>query len=113
MKTLEQLKDAMVDLQRRRAALQQEMNAFDALQREIADLRQRSPADGNARRKLERLDVLMKNGGQHLVDQVVSQAGKAERCMQKIDEEFQKLAARTDEPPREMRQAGRLRRVFV
>ncbi|WDD90564.1 hypothetical protein Bsp3421_000424 (plasmid) [Burkholderia sp. FERM BP-3421] len=113
MKTVAQLKEAMGDLQRRRSTLQREMAAFDALQREIVSLRQRSQADGEARRKLERLDALMKNGGQHLVDALVKQAGQAERCMQKIGEELQQLAAPAEAAPREVRQVAKFRRAFV
>jgi hypothetical protein len=88
------------------------MTAFDALQREIVRLRERAPVDGDARRKLERLDALMKNGGQHLVDGLVEQAGEAERCMKRIGEELQQLAP-ADAEPRKTRQAAKFQRAFV
>ncbi|MGT0250534.1 hypothetical protein [Burkholderia pyrrocinia] len=113
MKTVAQLKDAMGDLRCRHSTLRREMAAFDALQREIVSLRQRSHADGEARRKLERLDALMKNGGQHLVDALVKQAGQAERCMQKIGEELQQLTAPAEVAPSEVRQVAKFRRAFV
>ena len=113
MKAVEQLKNAIADLQRRRSTLQREMAMFDALQCEIVHLRQRSHADGDARRKLERLDALMKNGGQELVDRLVRQAGQAERCMKKIGEELKPLAAPDKAAPREAQQVSKFRRAFV
>jgi hypothetical protein len=113
MRTVEQLKEAMADLRHRRSTLQREMAAFDALQREIVSLRQRAPADGDARRKLERLDALMKHGGQQQVDEIVRQAGQAERCMKKIDDALQQLAVPADAAPRETRQAAKFSRAFV
>ncbi|RXV65302.1 hypothetical protein D1006_34875 [Burkholderia stabilis] len=113
MKAVDQLKNAMSDLQRRRSTLRKGVAMFDALQCEIVNLRQRSHADGDARRKLERLDALMKNGGQDLVERIVRQAGQAERCMKKIGEDLLPVTEPAKAAPRETQQGAKFRRTFV
>ena len=93
MQGFDQLKDAMAGLRRRKEAMVEQMQAFKALQDEIAALRTRAGHDANARKKLQRLDELMKNGGQSLADRLANQAGKTERYLKQISEDFAQIAA--------------------
>ncbi|MDN7673341.1 hypothetical protein QZM22_12620 [Burkholderia oklahomensis] len=116
MQGLEQLKDAMTDLRRRKEAMREQMQAFGALQDEIAALRARAAHDPDARRKLQRLDDLMRHGGQGLTDRMNEQAGKAERCLKALGDEIAQLAggaAPEAAASRESRAVKQFNRAFV
>ncbi|AOJ71473.1 MULTISPECIES: hypothetical protein [Burkholderia] len=116
MQGLEQLKDAMTDLHRRKEAMREQMQAFEALQDEIAALRARAARDPDARRKLQRLDDLMKHGGQGLAERMTEQAGKTEQCLKRLGDEIAQLAlaaAPQPEASRERRTPRKFARAFV
>lgn len=55
------LQHLMRDLQQRQKGLGEQLQAFEALQQEIAQLQQRAPHDAQARQRLNRLARAMQN----------------------------------------------------
>ncbi len=98
MKELEELKAVMGDLQRRRAALNEQAQEFQTLQNEITELRQRARYDQDAAKKIRRLDDTMKNGGASMTEKIFERVGKTEQCLQKVSDEFKTLAADVPQP---------------
>ncbi|RKT98756.1 hypothetical protein C7H84_35240 [Burkholderia sp. Nafp2/4-1b] len=92
MHELDQLKDAMTDLRRHKDALRGQMQEFQEVQKEIAELRARASRDPDARRKLQRFDDLMKQGGDGLVERMHIQADRIEVCLKRLGDGFAQLS---------------------
>jgi predicted RNase H-like nuclease (RuvC/YqgF family) len=92
MEQLDQLKALTADFQRHQSALKKQAREYEALQREIAELRKRSAFDPDARRKLQRLDDAMRSGGKQLQEQIAEKTANLETVCARLGEELKKLA---------------------
>jgi hypothetical protein len=70
MGQLDRFKKAADDFKKQEFALKKQAQEYEALQREIAALRERAPFDADARRKLERLDEYMSTSGRQLQERM-------------------------------------------
>jgi septal ring factor EnvC (AmiA/AmiB activator) len=97
MKQLDQFRAMVADLRRQESSLKSQAREYEALQREISRLRERSATDPDARRRLKRLDDAMKSGGQQLQDQIAEKAVKLEAACNQLGERLNELSSSGDD----------------
>lgn len=119
MNELVELKSLIDSLQRRRAGFKNQLAEFKILQQEIAVLQQNSGSDPVARSKLQKLDLVMKSGGQQLHQQIISNVAKAEKTFANLGKQLKQLApdegksALSGAVPAKPVVVKKLRRAFV
>ncbi|MEX3956753.1 hypothetical protein [Trinickia sp. EG282A] len=91
MEQLDKFKNVVDTFKKQEFALQKQAREYEALQREIAVLRERAAFDADARRKLERLDEVMRSGGQQLQNQVREKTRRLQSVINGIADKFVEL----------------------
>ncbi|WP_157664158.1 hypothetical protein [Burkholderia ubonensis] len=117
MQELKQFEVVMAEFRRSRIAMRDQLREFQALQVEIAELRKRAPSDAEARRKLARLDDVMKGGGQELMSRLFAKVDDFKSKLAKLNNECDNQsdggAAQRNAISRENRSNGKFNRTFV
>ncbi|PTB18603.1 hypothetical protein C9I57_21535 [Trinickia symbiotica] len=91
MEQLDKFKNVVDTFKKQEFALKKQAREYEALQREIAVLRERAAFDADARRKLERLDEVMSSGGQQLQNQVQEKTRRLQSVINGIADQFIEL----------------------
>jgi hypothetical protein len=89
----EELKLVATQMRKNKDALCEQLTEFQELRKEISDLHHKATCDPSARRKLSRLEHVMKNGGEHLMDRLGGQVNKVEQHLKKINENLSKSSS--------------------
>ncbi|AAQ60251.1 hypothetical protein [Chromobacterium violaceum] len=96
MNEMTQLKSMIDGLKKRRMGFKKQLDDFKALQGEIAALEARAESDPVARGKLQKLEAMMKSGGEQLHQQIVSKVAMAEKTFSQLGKQLKQLAPEDD-----------------
>ncbi|HTI18328.1 MAG TPA: hypothetical protein VL598_11740 [Trinickia sp.] len=93
MKQLDQFRALLADLRRHESALKTQALEYAALEREIDRLRERAAIDPDARKKLQRLDDVMKSGGAQLQERIAEKAAKLATVCDQLGEQLKGVSS--------------------
>lgn len=91
MKELNQLKEMLDNMQRRRLGVQKQIAEFKVLQGEIAGLYARAESDPLALSKLQKLDAVMNGGERKLHQPVIEKVAEAKKVFTQLGRQIKQL----------------------